>query len=912
MAVAPVASGTSTTTFLGETSKTITRPAGATSGTLMVLEFGGNSGPNFTLTGSWTPLGNPVVGAQSFTRTWVRIATGSEPASYTIGTSPAATIFGSATISTYSGADATGPVSRISPGQVNATSTTIAWESLTVPNTGGYLLLAGGTFAGPTSGTPSGFTIRSGTTRGLLFDKSVGTGASGTTSSTLASATESSTQVLHVAQTLVAPTNLIAPTVSGNNWSGQVLTVTNASGGWLGVMGLSTPFTYQWKRDGSNISGATSSTYTLTNTDIGHTITCTVTATNTAGATPVTTSGVLVQFQNTAKPTITGTAGAGNTLTAGAGTYVETVSARTYHWLLDGVDVATGTTFNQPEHAGSRRITVREDVTGPLGSGTATSTDTRIFYALRPPFNTTGNPWLQALPSDVSIDSGMSATLQGYLTSSYSGGKIWFGEGGPYGNSFSVYVNIVDSTMPRTAFDLAPDSGFGDTPVTPVKNGGEDPHLAWCLGVKNGGIPTPPGGFKVALGTDAHLFVYSTDTKEAWMTWVTDLDSYDNPRAWAGGYIPDVTQFQGYFQDLTVAPGTTDERQYAGWGEQACNSPMYEGLMSMRDVAIDSSIEHMIGLLLPGTNHTARFPSTDAEASGSGSMPMGGIWQIDPALDPASLPSLGNATLNTFRTKLITALQTYGASVVDTTNANFALRFEGITNVADSWTWGNLFVPSLDQMMKSIPTSSWRMVSASYRPAGGPTLPAPTPVSALHLRPGDFSLFFSTIDATNRLTITAGGSAFPPQLAYSLDESATYVQLVRAGTTACQYAVSGGSGNALSFIVDTTAGTIVAHVTNAGATVGTDTTATYSTTNHSWLRIREAGGTLYFETAADTGTGIPGSWTTFRSLATPGTFWDITIARPVFSLGTGTAIFRNLNEIPAPVATSPGWVVGVA
>ncbi|MDR1758783.1 MAG: Ig-like domain-containing protein, partial [Bacteroidales bacterium] len=42
--------------------------------------------------------------------------------------------------------------------------------------------------------------------------------------------------------------------------------------------------TYQWKRDGNNITGATSSTYTLQPADIGSTITVTVTAANTNGS----------------------------------------------------------------------------------------------------------------------------------------------------------------------------------------------------------------------------------------------------------------------------------------------------------------------------------------------------------------------------------------------------------------------------------------------------------------------------------------------------------------------------------------------------------------------------------------------------------------------------------------------------
>jgi hypothetical protein len=49
---------------------------------------------------------------------------------------------------------------------------------------------------------------------------------------------------------------------------------------------LPTPtYSYQWQRNGSTISGATSSTYVLVQDDVGTTVRCVVTATNAAGST---------------------------------------------------------------------------------------------------------------------------------------------------------------------------------------------------------------------------------------------------------------------------------------------------------------------------------------------------------------------------------------------------------------------------------------------------------------------------------------------------------------------------------------------------------------------------------------------------------------------------------------------------
>ncbi len=75
-----------------------------------------------------------------------------------------------------------------------------------------------------------------------------------------------------------APVNSVAPALSGTAQEGQTLTC--STGTWSG-----TPtYTYQWKRNGSNIGSATNSTYTLVTADVGQSIKCTVTATNALGS----------------------------------------------------------------------------------------------------------------------------------------------------------------------------------------------------------------------------------------------------------------------------------------------------------------------------------------------------------------------------------------------------------------------------------------------------------------------------------------------------------------------------------------------------------------------------------------------------------------------------------------------------
>ena len=60
-------------------------------------------------------------------------------------------------------------------------------------------------------------------------------------------------------------------------------------------------YSYQWTRNGSAISGATSNTYYLTTSDLGSTVSCTVTATNARGSTPANATGGV--YVVTAAPT---------------------------------------------------------------------------------------------------------------------------------------------------------------------------------------------------------------------------------------------------------------------------------------------------------------------------------------------------------------------------------------------------------------------------------------------------------------------------------------------------------------------------------------------------------------------------------------------------------------------------------
>ncbi len=90
--------------------------------------------------------------------------------------------------------------------------------------------------------------------------------------------------------TATAPVNTVAPVISGTAVVGQTLSST--TGTWTGTPTIT--YAYQWKRNGSNIVSATSSTYTLVQADATFAITCVVTATNVAGSAEATSNSLTI------------------------------------------------------------------------------------------------------------------------------------------------------------------------------------------------------------------------------------------------------------------------------------------------------------------------------------------------------------------------------------------------------------------------------------------------------------------------------------------------------------------------------------------------------------------------------------------------------------------------------------------
>jgi hypothetical protein len=173
-----------------------------------------------------------------------------------------------------------------------------------------------------------------------------------------------------------APTRVMrwaVPTIAGTVAAGSTLTA--KPGTWT----TGTTFTYQWLADGKAISGATSSTLKLGNAHKGKRISVKVVGKKAGHPSATKVSAATGRVATAATPKISGTAVAGGTLTAAAGTWT-TGTTLSYRWYADGVAIsgATGRTYKIPSSLRDKKITVR--VTGKK-SGYATVTKTSAATA---------------------------------------------------------------------------------------------------------------------------------------------------------------------------------------------------------------------------------------------------------------------------------------------------------------------------------------------------------------------------------------------------------------------------------------------------------------------------------------------------------------------------------------------------
>lgn len=145
------------------------------------------------------------------------------------------------------------------------------------------------------------------------------------------------------------------PTITGSAVVGSTLT---ANPGTWNPPGID--LTYQWKRDGAAVPGATAATYLLRSADLGRSVTVSVTGEKNGYTTATRTSSPvrvgLAALTLTPVPTISGSTTVGSTLTATPGTWDSGVTLR-YQWARSGTVIpgATSRTYVlTPSDVGAR------------------------------------------------------------------------------------------------------------------------------------------------------------------------------------------------------------------------------------------------------------------------------------------------------------------------------------------------------------------------------------------------------------------------------------------------------------------------------------------------------------------------------------------------------------------------------
>ncbi|WP_456787322.1 hypothetical protein [Cellulomonas sp. P5_C5] len=168
-------------------------------------------------------------------------------------------------------------------------------------------------------------------------------------------------------------TRTASPAISGTAKVGSTLTA--SAGTW--TPSGSTP-AYQWLRSGTAIEGATGSTYAVAVADLGTTVSVEVTvskpgyapATARSAATAAVVAGTIV---STTKPTVTGTAKVGSTLTTSAGGWTPAGTTPDYQWLRGGVAISGATAATYTVAAADLGDTLAVKVTPSLTGYTGAS-----------------------------------------------------------------------------------------------------------------------------------------------------------------------------------------------------------------------------------------------------------------------------------------------------------------------------------------------------------------------------------------------------------------------------------------------------------------------------------------------------------------------------------------------------------
>jgi hypothetical protein len=300
------------------------------------------------------------------------------------------------------------------------------------------------------------------------------------------------------------PVNVSVPVISGTAQARQTLSC--STGTWTG---LPTPtFTYQWQFGTTNISGATSNSYTVAGTYVGQTLRCVVTATNSSGAVSANSNATATVTANTpAAPTIgTATATAYNTATVSytapsenGGATITTYTATSSPGSITGTLSTAGSgTITVTGLSGSTNYTFTVTATNSVGVGPASAASNTISTPVQQ-FYYVMQSYLRQGYDTPAAQLFVQQSTTGPLIQLETGGDGSAGSRYAYGviNTSNLTINtsatVQQTTVPSTNFGAYAGSSYNYAMFNGY--GRQEPAGMYLGRVDNVGSGTPSQGF---------------------------------------------------------------------------------------------------------------------------------------------------------------------------------------------------------------------------------------------------------------------------------------------------------------------------------------------------------------------------------------------------------------------------------
>ena len=293
---------------------------------------------------------------------------------------------------------------------------------------------------------------------------------------------------------------------------GQAVTVGNSVTFTAAASGTPTP-TFQWKKDGVNIAGATNNSFTLASVVAGDAGSYTVVATNSVNSATSNPATLTVNAANTA-PAFT-TQPANQTVTVGNSVTFSAAASGTptptYQWKKGGVDIggATGNTF-----------TIASTVLGDAGTYTVVASNSVNSVTSNPANLTVGAvavaPAFTTQPASQTVTAGnavtLSAAASGTPTPAYQWKKGGVDIGGATGNTYTIVSTVLGDAGTYTVVATNSVNAVTSNPATLTVNPATTaPVFTTQPGNRTTSVGSPASFTAAASGTPAPTYQWKKD-----------------------------------------------------------------------------------------------------------------------------------------------------------------------------------------------------------------------------------------------------------------------------------------------------------------------------------------------------------------------------------------------------------------